>query len=63
MATFDELFSQHRITAEERRQLVWHLAMMRMENTVRLLLPELGITHPFTDVLRSPPSPRTEEEG
>lgn len=52
MRTFDEAFAEHRLTAEERRQLVWHLAMFRARKTVELLAPELGVTHSWSDVLR-----------
>lgn len=35
--TFDELFSQHRLTAKEREQLVVYLATLRAMNTLRVL--------------------------
>lgn len=40
MTTFDELFAEHRLTPEERRALVWHLAAYRARKTVEALLPE-----------------------
>jgi hypothetical protein len=38
--TFDELFAEHNLTAEERAALVWHLAEFRARKTVEALLPE-----------------------
>jgi hypothetical protein len=43
--TFDELFSEHRLTPEERRNLVWHLATFRARRTVELLLPKEAQGH------------------
>lgn len=36
--TFDELFKDHKLTAEERTALVWHLAQYRARKTVEALL-------------------------
>lgn len=36
--TFDELFSQHNLTAEERAALVAYLASLRMLATLRALM-------------------------
>ena len=38
--TFNELFSQHRLTSEERTQLVRFLALFRFEKTMKALLPD-----------------------
>lgn len=38
MTTFDELFSQHRLTQRERELLVHHLAAMRYRKTIERLL-------------------------
>jgi hypothetical protein len=38
--TFDEAFSEHRLTPAERSALVWHLAEFRARKTVEALLPE-----------------------
>ena len=38
--TFNEAFSEHRLTAEERYELIWRLAAMRAKKTVEALLPE-----------------------
>lgn len=35
--TFDELFSEHSLTPEERKALVMHLATMRAQKTVAAL--------------------------
>lgn len=35
--TFDELFSEFTLTAEERTALIWHLAMLRARRTVEAL--------------------------
>ena len=35
--TFDELFDGHRLTRDERRALVWHLAAIRMCKLVETL--------------------------
>ena len=41
--TFDELFSQHNLTAEERAALVAYLASLRMLATLRALMtPNVG---------------------
>jgi len=39
--TFDELFAEDLLTAEERTKLVWHLAAMRARKTVEMLLSAL----------------------
>lgn len=36
--TFDEFCAQYRLTTEERRALVWHLAQFRMRRTLERLL-------------------------
>lgn len=38
MATFDELFADHRLTDKEREALVYHLASFRMRRTIETLL-------------------------
>lgn len=38
--TFDEVFSEHRLTTVERAALVWHLATFRARRTVECLLPK-----------------------
>jgi hypothetical protein len=38
--TFDELFADFRLTADERRSLVWFLATMRARKTIEALLPD-----------------------
>ena len=38
--SFDELFAEHRITEQERAELVWFLAQFRMKATLKALLPE-----------------------
>lgn len=38
--TFNELFSEHRLTPAERAELVWFLAQHRARKTVEALLPE-----------------------
>lgn len=38
--TFDEVFSEHRLTQEERTALVWRLAAIRMRRLVETLAPE-----------------------
>lgn len=37
--TFDELFKEHRLTPEEREELIFYLGMLRMTKTVRSLIP------------------------
>jgi hypothetical protein len=41
--TFDEVFQEMTITADERAALVWHLAMFRARRTVEILLPETDV--------------------
>ena len=36
--TFDELFAGHRLTPDERAELVWFLAMFRARRTIQVLL-------------------------
>ena len=36
--TFDELFQEYALTSEERRQLVYFLAYLRMRKTIERLL-------------------------
>ncbi len=36
--TFDELFADHRLTSDERRDLVFHLSQIRARRTVEALL-------------------------
>lgn len=38
--TFDELFSEHRLTEAERHELVHYLAWFRMYKTIQRLLPK-----------------------
>lgn len=40
MRSFDEAFSEHRLTVEERRALVWRLAAIRTQRLIETLLPE-----------------------
>ncbi len=42
--TFDALFKEHRMTAEERRDLAHHLASMRYKNTLEALIPSLEVS-------------------
>ena len=37
--SFDEFFSEYNLTPEERKELVWHLAMLRVRKTLKLLEP------------------------
>lgn len=39
LRSFDEVFSEHTLTAAEREALVWHLAAFRARKTVEALLP------------------------
>lgn len=38
MATFDELFAEHRLTPAERRELVFYLASIRSRRLIETLL-------------------------
>lgn len=38
--TFDDFFSEFRLTAAERKELVWRLAFLRFQKTIEVLLPE-----------------------
>ena len=55
--TLDELLSEHRVTDEERRALVWHLAAVRMRRLVETLLP----TSPYRGILRRAARPKGEQ--
>ncbi len=50
--TFDEVCSDHRVTASERADLVWFLATFRMRKTVETLLPGPYVEPWLLDVLR-----------
>lgn len=51
--TFDEFFAEHRLTAEERLALVWHLAMYRARKLIETLGP---MPKPDMRVLRAYPA-------
>lgn len=50
--SFDEVFAEHKLTAEERTALVWHLAAIRTRHLVETLLPERGPEPWMLDILR-----------
>lgn len=50
--TFDEFFSEHRLTTKEREALVWHLAAYRMRRTIEMLR-EAPLPFNPRDVLRA----------
>ena len=39
--TFDEFFSEFKLTSEERKALVWRLVAIRSQRLLETLLPEL----------------------